>query len=83
MKKHHLNNSTNNQRLEILNWLKKNKSLSTFEARTKLGIVHPAGRVLELKRQGYRIITYFSIEFDALNKPHRIARYFLGRSNHV
>ena len=77
MKKHLLNNSVENQRLEILNWLEQNKSLTTFEARTNLGIMHPGGRIFELRKQGYQIITHWSIEHDSLNKPHRVARYIL------
>ena len=75
--KKHFDNSNHNQRLEILGWLKTHKSLSTFEARNELGIMHPGGRVLELRKQGYIIKTHWSVEHDFLGKPHRIGRYYL------
>ena len=77
MKNNSFDNSLNNQRLTILSFLKKYHSMTTFEARTKLGIMHPSGRVFELRRQGYNIITEWIVEHDMLNKPHRVARYIL------
>jgi hypothetical protein len=55
------------QRQKILEWLRQNP-LTTIEARQLLGIMHPAGRVQELRELGYNIITY---------KEHRVARYVL------
>jgi hypothetical protein len=82
MKKHIHDNTNANQRLIILRWLKQHKSMSTFDARTKLGIMHPGGRVLELRRRGHNIITHWSVEHDPLNKPHRVARYILLPGNY-
>ena len=44
------------QRDKILSWLI-NAPLTTLEARNELFIMSPASRVLELKNQGYNIIT--------------------------
>ena len=52
--------------------------VSTIHAREALGIAHPAGRVLELRVQGYRIETLASMVFDAQGRPHRVASYVLG-----
>ena len=51
--------------------------VSTIEAREALGIAHPAGRVLELRVQGYRITTSANTVFDAQGRPHRCAQYVL------
>jgi len=72
-----LTNSTGaaSQRALILTWLKAN-SLTTQQARTKLDIFHPAGRVQELRRQGHNIITHWkTVKTDG--KKHRIAKYVL------
>ena len=73
----YINNSTHNQRLAILGWFKTHKSLTTLEARNELGIMHPGGRILELRKSGYDIKTHQSTELDSLEKPHRVARYVL------
>jgi hypothetical protein len=65
------------QRSEILYWLRNNPSLNTLQARKKLGIMHPSGRVLELRQQGHNIITHWSTAYDALKQPHRVAQYVL------
>ena len=52
--------------------------VSTIDAREALGLSHPAGRVLELRQQGYRITTSASTVFDAQGRPHRCALYVLG-----
>ena len=39
-------NSALTQRKRILSYLEKNHRLSTLEAREKLGILHPGGRVI-------------------------------------
>lgn len=51
--------------------------LSTVEARERLGVLHVAGRVLELRRQGHNIATRTRITFDAEGRPHRCALYEL------
>lgn len=66
-----------NQCLEILLSLKENRSLNTMQARKCLGIQHPSGRIMELRKQGYNIVTHWSIEYDTLHQPHRIAEYVL------
>ena len=69
------------QRMAILVWLKVS-TLTTFEARTELDIPHPAGRVNELRTQGYNILTHWET-VDTGNNKHRIAKYvlFAGAAN--
>lgn len=51
--------------------------LTTVAAREELGVLHPGGRVLELRKRGYLIDTRSRTEFDAHGRPHRVAAYVL------
>jgi hypothetical protein len=51
--------------------------VSTLEARERLNVMHPGGRVMELRALGYRIVTAWSFEADAWGRPHRVGRYVL------
>lgn len=51
--------------------------VSTIDARRELDILHPAGRVLELRRAGVPILTFWVDEPTDCGKPHRVARYAL------
>lgn len=62
------------QQARILCWLKENPRLTTFEARAR-GIVHPAGRIKELREKGVKILTSWVTEPDDQGTPHRIAQY--------
>ncbi|MDO9139049.1 MAG: helix-turn-helix domain-containing protein [Methylobacter sp.] len=50
--------------------------VTTIEARTELEIMHPGGRVQELRAAGHNIITQWAI--DSTGKAaHRVAQYVL------
>lgn len=51
--------------------------LSSLAAREGLGILHPAGRVLELRKAGHRIETVRRTAFDAEGRKHACASYEL------
>lgn len=51
--------------------------VSTIEARERLGILHPAGRVLELRKQGHVIATRTRTVYDAAGRPHHCSNYEL------
>jgi len=51
--------------------------LTTLEAREVLGVMHPAGRVLELRRLGYAIVTLRRKVVDADGRAHQSAAYVL------
>lgn len=70
-------NSLAVQRRQILDRLQSGP-LSTLEARTELDIMHPAGRVRELKALGHGITTFWTTEHGPQGKPHRIAKYVLS-----
>ena len=71
-------NSLNAQRARLLAALKAAGStgISTIEARVILDILHPGGRIKELRQAGYQILTRKSWETTAL-ATHRVARYIL------
>jgi hypothetical protein len=76
-KKQRGNYSTNseNQRARILEWLHR-EPLTTLQARAHLDIMLPAARILELKAQGFNIVTEWTTE-DTGKAKHRVGRYVL------
>lgn len=76
-------NSLPVQRIRLLNRLIQGHKLTTFQARDEMGIMHPSGRVRELKNQGYDIITYLVRERDLNGVMHRrVGQYnYRGRKN--
>jgi len=58
------------QRAVILDHLQRHGTLTTLEARNQLHIMHPAARVMELRRQGCRI--------DTIRNVDRVAKYVLA-----
>ena len=55
-------------------------SLTTQEVRQNLDIMHPAGRVQELRARGFDIQTHWDNFPTACGKKHRMARYvYMGR----
>lgn len=67
-----------NQRRRLLEALRR-FSVSTFEARRHLDVMHPAGRVQELRDDGNEIDTLRLSEPSEFGKPHCIAVYLLRK----
>ena len=65
------------QRAALLQWLQAHQRITTLQARNELGIMHPAGRIKELKDTGNDIATYWQWEADATGKEHRQGLYVL------
>ncbi len=63
------------QRQRILAWLL-TAPLTTTQARTELDVMHPGGRVLELRKRGHNIITHRQT-IDSGKAKHRMAQYVL------
>ncbi len=74
-------NSTYNQRIKILNILRKQGSITTSEAREILDVMSPAARIMELKNFGYQIETVWEVWIGNSGVKHRIARYVLIRES--
>lgn len=51
--------------------------VSTIHAREVLGIMSPAARIMELRRQGHKIVTRAARVVDAAGVSHRSAIYEL------
>jgi len=77
-----LNNTAAAQRQRILEHLRCS-TLTTLQAREQLDIMHPAMRVLELKRHGFDIETEWTTEYSAGGSKHRIAKYVLRQAGKV
>ncbi|WP_394752804.1 helix-turn-helix domain-containing protein [Crenothrix sp.] len=65
--------SIETQQAAILAYLQSNHSLSTFEAREKLDVMHPGSRIQELRAKGHNIITYRR----TINGHRKVAEYVL------
>jgi hypothetical protein len=76
-------NSAQNQRLKILDWLFERTCITTAQARERLDIMHPAGRIKELKLAGYLIATVWDSWTSEHNIKHRIARYVLTQKQPI
>jgi Helix-turn-helix domain len=72
-------NDAASQRSRLLEFLRKRGSLSTIDARHLIDVMHPAARVMELRRQGHDIMTAWAHETTPEGGTHRIARYRLMR----
>lgn len=64
------------QRKRMLAWLK-HRPLSTIEARDQLEILHPSGRVFELRKLGIKINTAMLNKHSAGGVVHRVGIYTL------
>ncbi|MCA8275247.1 helix-turn-helix domain-containing protein [Burkholderia sp. AU30280] len=65
------------QRARVLDFLRQHGSLSTLDARYLIDVLHPAARVMELRRFGHEIATVWSHETTPEGGEHRVARYHL------
>ena len=69
--------STAKQRHAILSYLQSGNRLTTLAAREELGIMHPAARVMELRKAGYNIVTNIRTGPDITGTRHQVAEYIL------
>ena len=65
------------QRGRLLQYLKEHGSITTLQARQLLAVMHPAGRIRELRHSGYAISTYWSVDVDSAGIKHRQGLYIL------
>ncbi len=69
--------SAASQRATLRKHLQVHKKLNTLTAREKLGIMHPAMRVLGLKKSGLDIEIDWVYATDATGVRHRVAQYHM------
>lgn len=65
------------QRARVLEYLQNHRALTTLEARHLLNVMHPAARVMELRKRGYKIITNWRKDADSQGRVHRVGEYVL------
>ncbi len=70
-------NSTAAQRSRIKAHFRNHSRLTTLQARSELDVMHPAGRIQELREEGFNIITHWRTDYTPEGKPHRVAEYVL------
>jgi len=71
------------QRNTIKKIIRESGSMTTLEARAQ-GIMHPAMRVCELRKQGHNIVTNWVYQADDAGISHRVGVYTLdGCRPHV
>ena len=73
------NNTSHNQRLRLLDYLKAHGTITTLQARSELDILAPAARIFELRHNyGYRINKVDIVDFTEARRKHTgIAKYVL------
>lgn len=76
MKNKLLSTRAADQRSRLHAYLREHKRISTLTAWAELDILAPAPRILELRREGVNIVTYWTVE-DTPKGRHRIADYVL------
>lgn len=67
------------QRARILDWLRR-RPLDSIDCYVLLGALHPARRVMELRRAGHPITTQWIWRAGPEGQPHRVAMYVLEAS---
>lgn len=72
---HHIGNTAAAQRARLLDYLYRHDTVTTLDARANLDVLHPAMRVLELRRAGHHIDTVWVHQSTQCGKLHRVARY--------
>ena len=73
------NNTSHNQRLRLLDYLKTHGTITTLQARSLLDILAPAARIFELRHNyGYRINKVDIADYTEAKRKHTgIAKYVL------
>ncbi len=77
--RHYHPNSLYAQRHRIMEWFKTCNRLTTEQARRLIDVMHPAGRIKELRARGFEILTMWENYPTDCGELHRMACYvFMG-----
>lgn len=76
-------NSAQNQRLKLLDYLLEHGSITSQKARELLDIYYPPARIKELRQAGYLIHKIWDSWTSEYGIKHRIARYVLVQKEPV
>lgn len=80
--KRNLQTSSEAQRARLLEAFKAGRSLTTLDCRGELNVMHPAGRVKELRTDGHDIRTTMKRDDDADGRPHCVGLYSYHGQRH-
>lgn len=69
------------QQMRLLDALQTRAGVTTSDAREQLAVMHPAGRVRELRAKGFDIETHMLWASDDAGVLHRQALYVLHRGD--
>jgi hypothetical protein len=72
-------NTTKAQRQRLLATLLSHGTITTLQARHDLDVLHPAARVLELRADGWNIVTIWKHDDTGQASRHRVACYVYQR----
>ncbi|WP_186189883.1 helix-turn-helix domain-containing protein [Burkholderia gladioli] len=70
-------NTAAHQRARLLEAINMRGGVTTLEAVRFLDIVDPRPRIVELRKEGYRIATLWSLQPSECGRMHRVGRYAL------
>ena len=70
-------NSSASQQARIAEYLIENIRATTIELREILDVIHPAGRIKDLRGKGWDIVTIMENHPTACGKMHRVGVYIL------
>ena len=76
-------NNAHAQRQRIADYLAAHGRATTLELRSKLDVLHPAGRIKELRRRDWQIQTIPEVHPTDCGKLHRVGVYVLIRQPKV
>lgn len=65
------------QSKQLVEYLQNHGTVTTIYCREKLSIMHPGGRVAELRKKGVPIKTSWYQQIDASGNSHRAGQYYL------
>ena len=83
-KRNFKDNSATNQSLKILDWLFEKGNITTTQAREHLDVMSPAARILQLKKDGYQIVTLNDTWTSNHGINHKgVARYVLTQKEPI
>ncbi len=74
---------TQSQQFALLSWMKQKKRLTTLIARETLGVMHPAGRIRELRLKGHNIQLHWLYETDVTGTKHLVGEYVLHEGKYM
>ncbi|MFM0309650.1 helix-turn-helix domain-containing protein [Paraburkholderia sp. RL17-383-BIF-A] len=71
-------NTAEHQRARLLEAMRLCAGITTLEATRYLDVIDPRARVVELRKEGYRIVTSWVCQPSECGRPHNVGLYTLA-----